>query len=53
MCKKAKKIPVEVEFTEGYQTRFTEAILRIYSNRMQRAAEADSSNTQQAEVNVS
>ena len=29
-----KKIPVEVEFTEGYQERFTAAVLKIYSGRI-------------------
>lgn len=27
------KIPVEVEYTEGYQERFTSAILKIYAKR--------------------
>lgn len=27
------KIPVEVEYTEGYEKRFTEAILNIYAKR--------------------
>ena len=49
--REARTIPVEVEFTDGYQTRFTEAILKIYSNRMQRAAEE--TEDEQKEVNVS
>lgn len=28
------KIPVEVEYTEGYEKRFTEAILKIYAKRL-------------------
>lgn len=31
-----KKIPVEVEFTEGYQERFTAAVLKIYSGRIRK-----------------
>ena len=30
-------IRVEVEFTEGYQERFTKAILKIYENRLKKA----------------
>ncbi len=26
-------VPVEIEFTDGYQKRFTEAILKIYEKR--------------------
>lgn len=33
-----KKIPVEVEFTEGYQERFTAAVLKIYSSRIRKEA---------------
>lgn len=29
-----KKVPIEVEFTEGYQERFTKAILKIYEKRL-------------------
>lgn len=29
-------VPIEVEFTEGYEERFTLAILRIYEKRRQR-----------------
>ncbi len=49
--REARTIPVEVEFTEGYQERFTNAILKIYGNRLQRAAEE--SDNEQNEVNVS
>lgn len=31
-----KKIHVEVEFTEGYQERFTAAVLKIYSSRIRK-----------------
>ncbi len=34
--KEPKKIPVEVEFTEGYQERFTAAVLKIYSSRIRK-----------------
>ncbi len=27
------KIPIEIKFTEGYQERFTNAILKIYEKR--------------------
>ena len=39
MAKKKERaqIQVEVEFTEGYEQRFTAAILKIYSNRMRKA----------------
>ena len=30
-------IQVQVEFTEGYEQRFTAAILKIYSNRLRKA----------------
>lgn len=35
-----RKIPVIVEYTEGYEKRFTEAIMKIYEKRM-RAEEAN------------
>ena len=35
--KERAKIQVEVEFTEGYEQRFTAAILKIYSNRLRKA----------------
>lgn len=31
-----RKVPVEVEFTEGYQERFTAAVLKIYSGRVRK-----------------
>lgn len=31
------QIQVEVEFTEGYEQRFTAAILKIYENRLRKA----------------
>lgn len=31
--KNSRKIPVEIEFTSGYEQRFTAAILKIYSDR--------------------
>lgn len=31
------QIRVEVEFTEGYEQRFTAAILKIYENRLRKA----------------
>lgn len=34
---KKSKVPVEVEFTDGYQERFTAAVLKIYSNRIKKA----------------
>ncbi len=30
---KTKTVPVEVTYTEGYEKRFTETILRIYEKR--------------------
>ena len=33
---KKTKIPVEVEFTDGYQERFTVAVLKIYASRIDR-----------------
>ena len=42
MAKKKERAPikVEVEFTEGYEQRFTAAILKIYENRLRKAEEA-------------
>lgn len=37
MAKKQKQIKVSVTFTEGYEERFTQAILKIYEKRMQKA----------------
>lgn len=39
MTKKKERAPiqVEVEFTEGYEQRFTAAILKIYSDRLRKA----------------
>ena len=34
--KERPKINVQVEFTEGYQKRFTEAIMKIYEKRRKR-----------------
>lgn len=31
---KKSNIPVEVEFTEGYEERFTAAIMKIYEKRI-------------------
>lgn len=31
--KKVRKIPIEIEFTNGYEQRFTAAVLKIYSDR--------------------
>ena len=31
--KSVHKIPIEIEFTEGYEQRFTAAMLKIYENR--------------------
>lgn len=33
--KETIKVPIEVEFTDGYQERFTEAVLKIYAKRLQ------------------
>ena len=35
--KERAQIRVEVEFTEGYEQRFTAAILKIYGNRLRQA----------------
>ena len=39
MAKRKERAPiqVEVEFTEGYEQRFTAAILKIYGNRLREA----------------
>ena len=34
--KKVDAIPVEVEFSDGYQERFTAAVMKIYEKRLQR-----------------
>ena len=31
------KVPIEVEFTDGYEERFTIALLKIYTNRLKKA----------------
>lgn len=36
MDKTKKEVSVEVEFTDGYQERFTSAILKICEKRMQK-----------------
>lgn len=36
MNKTKKEISVEVEFTDGYQERFTAAIMKIYEKRMRK-----------------
>lgn len=36
MKRDEKKISVEVTFTEGYDERFTKAILKIYDNRLRK-----------------
>lgn len=33
MKKEKDKVPIEVEFTDGYQERFTKAIMKIYYAR--------------------
>lgn len=33
---KNRKIEVEIVFTDGYEQRFTKAILKIYEKRMQK-----------------
>lgn len=35
--KEEMKVPVEITFTDGYQKRFTEAILKIHVNRLKNA----------------
>lgn len=43
MKKKEKKpIKVNVTFTEGYEKRFTEAILKIYESRQRKATKESS-----------
>ena len=37
--KDTRNIQVEVEFTEGYEQRFTEAVLRIYENRLRKKSD--------------
>lgn len=37
--KETIKVPIEVEFTDGYQERFTEAVLKIYAKRLQEPEE--------------
>lgn len=37
--KEKRKIRVEVEFTEGYQERFTREILKIYEKRLKKESE--------------
>lgn len=34
--REVKKIKVEVEFTPGYEQRFTAAVLKIYGNRIKK-----------------
>lgn len=34
--RKPEKVEVVVEFTEGYEQRFTKAILKIYENRLRK-----------------
>jgi hypothetical protein len=31
--KSIRKIPIEIEFTSGYEQRFTAAVIKIYANR--------------------
>lgn len=40
--RKGKEINVIVEYTEGYQERFTKAILQIYENRIRKEEEKES-----------
>ncbi len=42
-CKIPEKIPVYVEFTDGYQERFTTAILKIYERRMKQDKQPEKS----------
>lgn len=48
--KEQKKIPVEVEFTEGYQERFTAAVLRIYAKRVREQEIEDVEENQDREI---
>ena len=45
-----KKIPVEVEFTEGYQERFTAAVLKIYAKRVREQEIEDVKENQNREI---
>lgn len=36
VAKKQKQIKVSVTFTDGYEERFTQAILKIYAKRLQK-----------------
>ncbi len=36
MSKENQKVIVKITFTEGYEKRFTEAILKIYANRIRK-----------------
>lgn len=44
MRKKAERpeIPLEVEYTDGYQERFAAALLKIYAKRISRQEEQES-----------
>ena len=48
--KEQKKIPVEVEFTEGYQERFTAAVLKIYAKRVREQEIEDIKENQNREI---
>ena len=39
--KERAQIPIEVEYTEGYEQRFTAAILKIYSKRLREEQEKE------------
>ena len=41
---KKSKIPIEVEFTDGYQKRFTNAILKIYEKRIRQEEQIANNN---------
>lgn len=43
-----KKISVSVEFTDGYQERFTTAILKIYERRMKQGKQFESKSNKSA-----
>lgn len=47
---KNNEIPIEVEFTEGYQERFTKAILKIHEKRLHNAETKNNSEPQQQKV---
>lgn len=34
--KEIRKIPIEIEYTEGYEQRFTEAVLKIYEDTLRK-----------------